>query len=175
MTAMDKTPSHTPMPAPAALSPALSERLLAAMLEAAADPDSDDALEQRLRRLRPAPLGARYEQRLLLAIGRASGGKRRSGSYVRRWAAAAALFVACASGATLFFSGSAEAASAGIASRSVVESKAGGAVQWQEGHTAVRHYEVLYEDSFVLDDGEESTITVRVPNRTQVLVEDEVI
>ncbi len=166
------------MPAAAVLPEALTRRFLAAMQAASDECACGGEAERILRRLQPAPLTPAREKRLRTAMkgAAAPSSYSRVWRYVQRWGAAAAVFIIGVIGVASFASGQAEARSAsGIACRSVVESRVGGSVQWHEGQTAVRHCEVLYEDSFVLDDGEDSTITVRVPNRTRVLVEDEVI
>ncbi len=173
---MNDEPHAASMP-PAALRPELTERFLSAM-QAASAAEAGDELERRLRRLRPAPVEAQREQAWLermqvAAVRRSHGG---AWSRLHRWGAAAALFVLCTSGSVLIMNGSAQATvPSGLACRSVMESRAGETVEWHEGQTALRACDVLYEDSFVLDGEEDSTITVRVPVRTQVMIEDEVI
>ncbi len=163
--------------APAALRPELAERFLAAMQAASAE-EGGDELERRLRRLRPAPVGAAREQAWLQGMREAD--RRRSYRYgwyrLHRWGVAAVLFLMCTSGSVLMMNSSAMATvPSGLACRSLMESRAGDAVEWHEGQGALRSCEVLYEDSFILDGEEDSTITVRVPVRTQVMVEEEVI
>ncbi len=163
---------------PAALPPGLADRLLSAMQGVVAEEASYAEEERQLRRLSPAPLDAPRETRLLGAMHAAAKRLLHSGvSYVRRWAAAAAaLVLLLGGGAALLLSNSAEADdSPGLASRSVIQAKVASSVQWRDSHTAVRHCDVTYEDAFVLDDGDNATITVRVPNRTTIVLEDEVI
>ncbi len=173
----DELPDTFPS-SPAALRPELEARFLSAMREASAE-ECGDELERRLRRLRPAPVTAARERAWLQKM--QAGVRRRLpiiGSWGRlyRWSAAAALFVLCTSGSILMMNSSAMATvPAGLACRSLMESRTGDSVEWHEGQVALRSCDVLYEDSFILDGEEDSTITVRVPVRTQVLVEEEVI
>ncbi len=169
----DETSGATLPPAP--LRPELAERFLAAM-QAASAAGGEDELERRLRQLHPAPLGVEREQNWLAGMQRGSARPSYRAGWLYRWSAAAALFLLCTAGSFLMLNGRAAASvPSGLACRSVVETRTSDSVQWQEGHTALRSCEVLYEDAFVLDGDEDSTITVRVPVRTQVVYEDEVI
>ncbi len=176
MSTQHDEPSGFTIP-PAPLRPELAERFLSAMQGAAAE-QGGDKLERHLRRLKPAPIGEGRQQVWFRAMSRGNNHRSYQTGWrsLYRWSAAAALFVLCTSGSFLMMNGSASATMvSGLACRSVLESRAGDAVQWQEGQPALRSCEVLYEDSFVLDGEEESTITVRVPVRTQVMIEEEVI
>ncbi len=163
---------------PSPLRADLAERFLTAMQEASSA-EGEEELERRLRRLRPAPVYAARHQAWSEGMRKAAAYQRyrHSGRYrLHRWGAAAALFVLCASGGVLMMNNRASATVvSGLVCRNIVETHTGDAVQWQDGHTALRSCDVLYEDSFVLDGEEDSTITVRVPVRTQVMIEDEVI
>ncbi len=161
---------------PSALRPELAARFLAAMQHAAAD-DGVEELEARLRRLSPAPLGQEHSRNWLAAMQAAPVVHHGSAWYrFSRWSAAAALFFLCSVAGLLMVNSRASATvPTSLAYRSVLDSHAAEAVQWHEGQTPLRSCEVLYEDSFVLDGEEGSTITVRVPVRTQVMIEEEVI
>ncbi len=163
--------------APAALRPELAERFLSAMQQAAGEEELAAGLEQRLRRLSPAPLGDKHTRRCLNAMQAPPVSRYDAARYrLHRWGVAAVLFLLCSAGVFMVVNSSAMATvPAGLACRIVKESHAGETVQWGEGQTALRTCDVLYEDSFVLDGEEDSTITVRVPVRTRVLIEDEVI
>ncbi len=176
MTAMNEEPDTRAF-SPAALRPELAARFLSAMQAASAE-EAGDELEHRLRRLQPAPVGAARQQAWLGGMQRAASRRsvQRGWVHLYRWSAAAALFVLCTSGGVLMMNSSAMATEpSGLACRSVMEAHKGGDVQWHDGQTALRSCEVLYEDSFVLDGDEGSTITVRVPVRTRVMIEEEVI
>ncbi len=164
--------------APAALRPELTERFLFAMQQAAEEQGGSE-LEGRLRRLRPAAIGMARQQSWACAMQAAAAprySRRSVWSRFSRWSAAAALFILCTSGSLLVMNSSAQATvPAGLACRSLMETRAADEVQWQDGTRALRSCEVLYEDSFILDGEEGSTITVRVPVRTQLLLEEEVI
>ncbi len=164
---------------PAPLRPELAARFLSAMQAASAE-EAGDELERCLRRLRPASVGDRRSSAWLERMrGAAVCRSSRHGGWAQfsRWSTAAALFVLCASGGVLMLNSSALATepTGGLACRSVMEARTGGEVMWHEGQTALRSCDVLYEDSFVLDGDEGSTITVRVPVRTRVMIEEEVI
>ena len=168
---------------PTALSEALRGRLLAAMNNAAEEERSERDLEAQLRHLSPAPLSPRLAARVGVRMCLKAADVRTEQHHCtyRRplwqpWAAAAVLALFCVGGGLSLFTGSAAADTAqGLASRSVLESHSGDAVQWQEDGGAVRSYEVLYEDSFVMEAGDGMKVMVRVPNRAQVQVEEEVL
>ncbi len=63
----------------------------------------------------------------------------------------------------------------GLTSRHVVKTEVTSEVEWQEKDKPVRSYEVLYEDSFVMEQSEDLTIVIHVPTRVQVELEEELI
>ena len=60
----------------------------------------------------------------------------------------------------------------GLMRRNVINSRGIDKVEWRRGEAPVRHYEVTYEDAFVLD-ADDTTTVIRVPNTTEVEVEEE--
>ena len=66
----------------------------------------------------------------------------------------------------------AEGDNQGLVSRNVIDARGTSRVEWRHGQAPVRHYEVVYEDAFVLD-ADDTTTVIRVPNRTDVEVEEE--
>ena len=162
---------------PAAMPAALQSRLLAAMQQAADEEQECREVEQLLRRLRPAPMPARLVGQLgvqmYVEAQRTSRRGRRRGYWGRGGAAAAALALCC-TGLALLVPGNAVAESdnQGLVSRNVIDARSTGRVEWRHGGVPVRHYEVVYEDSFVLE-AEDTTTVIRVPNRTEVEVEEE--
>ncbi len=166
---------------PASLPPGLSGRFLTAMLAASRQPESEDELTRRLRRLKPARLGAQRESRLhrvletrqlqpvhLLRYG---------WQHLCRWAGAAAVLALLGTAAVLMIPGNAAASVelSGYAGRSIIFSEAGDEVQWQDGQVPLRSYDVTYEDALIIEGEDNMSIEVRVPNRTTVMIEDEVI
>lgn len=168
------TESTTPAPLPAAL----QNRLLAAMNQAADEERECREVEQLLRRLRPSALTARMAGQLGVQMYvEASRGKRpaRRSYWLRGSAAvAAALLVSGVGGVALMLPGSAvaENENQGLVSRNIIESRSTNRVEWRRGEAPVRHYQVIYEDAFVLDD-EGTTTVIRVPNTTEVEVEED--
>lgn len=165
--------------APAALPAALRNRLLAAMQEAAAGVDEDAALEARLRRcLSPAPMPPRMQGRLGVQMCLQAVQERRKwySFLLQRSGAMAASLVLGVGCALAFYGGGASASTPqqGLVSRSVLDSRGGADVVW-ENATPVRRYDVVYEDALVIEDEEGMTIMVRVPNRRMVTVEEEVL
>lgn len=163
---------------PAAMPAGLQERLLAAMQKAAGEEHECRDVEQLLERFQPAPLSMRLTGRLSGAVYvAAQQSRQRSRGYMgwRRGAVAAAaalaLFVA---GGSLLLPGSAVAQgdNQGLVSRNVIDSRSSGKVEWRRGEAPVRHYQVIYEDSFVLE-SEGTTTVIRVPNTADVEVEED--
>ena len=162
---------------PAAMPAALQSRLLAAMQQAADEEHECREVEQLLRRLSPAPMPARLVGQLgvqmyVEAQQTTRRGRRRA--YWGRGGAAAAALALCCTGLALLVPGNAVAESdnQGLVSRNVIDARSTGRVEWRHGEVPVRHYEVVYEDAFVLE-AEDTTTVIRVPNRTEVEVEEE--
>lgn len=158
---------------------ALQERLLTAMQQASQEEAECREMEQLLRRLKPAGMPARLVgllgvQMFVESQQQRHGGRRRA--YWRRGgAAAAAVLLFGVVGATLLVPRHAVAESApqGLVSRNVIETQKTSRVEWRHGEAPVRHYEVVYEDSFVLEDDEDTTLIIQVPNRTEVEIEED--
>lgn len=171
----DFTPRST---APAALPAELQARLLGAMQQASAEERECREMEQLLRRLRPTELPTRLAGRLGVQMYVEAQQSRRSGrrrSYWWRGSAAAAAAVALFAGAgALFMPGSAvaEGSDQGLVSRNIIQSSGSNRVEWRRGEAPVRHYQVVYEDAFVLE-VDDTTTVIRVPNTTEVEVEEE--
>lgn len=162
---------------PAAMPAALQSRLLAAMQQAADEEHECREVEQLLRRLSPAPMPARLVGQLgvqmyVEAQQTTRRGRRRA--YWGRGGAAAAALALCCTGLALLVPGNAVAESdnQGLVSRNVIDARSTGRVEWRHGEVPVRHYEVVYEDAFVLE-AEDTTTVIRVPNRTEVEVEED--
>ena len=162
---------------PAAMPAALQSRLLAAMQQAADEEHECREVEQLLRRLSPAPMPARLVGQLgvqmyVEAQQTTRRGRRRA--YWGRGGAAAAALALCCTGLALLVPGNAVAESdnQGLVSRNVIDARSTGRVEWRHGEVPVRHNEVVYEDAFVLE-AEDTTTVIRVPNRTEVEVEEE--
>ncbi len=160
---------------PASLPAALQERLLAAMQQASDEESGCREMEQLLRRMRPAALPARLTGRLGVQMYVEAQQKRRRRSYWWRVGTAAAALVLCASGMTLLMPGTAVAeadANQGLVSRNIIDARSSNRVEWRRGEAPVRHYEVVYEDAFVLE-ADDTTTVIRVPNTTQVEIEED--
>lgn len=160
---------------PAELPEALQKRLLAAMQQASDEEQECRETEQLLRRLRPAEMPARLVGQLgvqMYVEARQSRSPRRR--YWLQGSAAAAVLALFATGGMLMMPGSAvaENENQGLMSRNVIEAKDTRKVEWRRGEAPVRHYEVIYEDAFVLDAGDTTTV-IRVPNTTKVEVEED--
>lgn len=165
------------MPAPAALPEALQQRLISAMQTAQQEEMEFRDLEEKLKTLSPAPLSpfaeGRMGVRMYLAAGEYRKQRAAAPSYFsRQVAAVAALALCCVGGGFALYNGSAVAhtASEGMVSRNVLETKAVQEVQWSQDSAPVRCYDVLYEDSFTLEADDDMSVSVRVPNRMQVVV-----
>lgn len=166
---------ETATTAPAALPEALQKRLLAAMQQASDEEQNCREVEQMLRRLRPAPLPSRLVGQLgvrmyLTAQQRHYSWRR----YMRRGGLAAAILFFLVAGGMMLVPGSAvaENENKGLVSRNIIESRSADRVEWRRGDAPVRHYTVVYEDAFVMD-AEETTTVIRVPNTTDVEVEED--
>ncbi len=161
--------------APAPLQPALQNRLLKAMRQAADEEKECREVELLLRRLRPAALPARLTGRLGVQM-YVESQQRRRGGYRRYWlrGGVAAALLLFATGGALLVPGSAvaENENQGLVSRNIIESRSTGKVEWRRGEAPVRHYQVIYEDAFVLESDDVTTV-IRVPNTTQVEVEED--
>lgn len=175
-TPSDFTPQST---TPAALPAELQARLLGAMQLAAAEERECREMEQLLRRLRPADVPTRLAGKLgvqMYVEAQQSRGASLRRGYWRRGsaAAAAAVLLLMLGGGAFLVPGSAvaEDAEQGLVSRNVINSRSTDKVEWRRGEAPVRHYEVIYEDAFVLD-ADDTTTVIRVPNTTQVEVEEE--
>ncbi len=176
MNEMNDEPRFPAIPA-AALRPELAGRFLSAMQAASAEERSDE-LERRLRRLTPAPVGEQRSRAWLAGMQGAASSRASRSAWRRlyRWGAAAALFALCTWGSVLMLNGGVwEDAPSSLVCRSVIDSCEDEAVQWQDGQLAFLPCDVLYEDSFILDGDDDCTITVRVPVRSRVMLEEEVI
>jgi hypothetical protein len=168
---MMKTPDFNPEKlTPAALPAALEERLLSAMLQASEEERECREMEQLLRRMRPADMPARVVGHLgvqmhLAAQSHADSRRRKyrfSGGVV---AAAAAVLMLAVATPLLLLPGNAVAENEqqGIVSRNIIEPRGEKRVEWRRGGAPRLHYQVLYEDKFVLDQGDSTTV-IRVPN-----------
>lgn len=176
---MNSTPDiSTASTQPAALPPALQERLLAAMHQAVDEERNCREVEQVLRRMQPAPLSTQLAGRVSGQMYVASQMRlysRRSYAYWWRGSAVAAAAVALVMvGGSMLLPGSAVAQSdnQGLVGRNIIDSRGMDRVVWRRGEAPVRHYEVIYEDSFVLETDDTTTV-IRVPNRAEVEVEEE--
>lgn len=177
---MTTPPDFKPMSTtPAALPAELQARLLGAMQQASSEERECREMEQLLRRLRPADVPARLVGRLGVQMyveaqqSRQSATRRRSYRWRGSAAAAAALALMVGGGALLLpGSAVAEGDDQGLMSRNIINSRCTNKVEWRRGEAPVRHYEVIYEDAFVLDTDDTTTV-IRVPNTTEVEVEEE--
>lgn len=167
---------------PAALPAALRDRLLSAMNSAAEEERADRETEALLRRLSPAAVPARLSARVGVRMCLTAVEERRghtAASYSRklmwhRFAAAASVIFFCVAGTFTLVTGNAAAdTTQGLMSRSVLEAQAE-SVQWQDG-APVRSYLVTYEDEFVMDADDDMKVMVRVPNRTEVQVDEDIL
>lgn len=160
----------------AALPAGLQTKLLAAMQQAADEEHEFRKVEQVLHRMRPAELSSRLVGRLGVQMYLTAQQKRHSGhwrAWLRGGAAAAALALCVGSGALLLpGSAVAEGNDQGLVGRNVIDSRSTGKVVWRRGEAPVRHYQVIYEDSFVLEEDDTTTV-IRVPNTTEVEVEED--
>lgn len=163
--------------APAALSAALRGRLLSAMNAEARQSREERETECLLALLSPAPLSVTFRARLSGLLRRTARSVKPAPAVYRRplfrWAVAAAMVLLCVPVSMSLF-GTA-AAQPGLASRSVLERTGGDDIIWQENGDPVRRYDVVYEDSLILPGEDDTTLVIRVPNRTTVHVKGEVI
>lgn len=165
---------------PSALPAALRERLLSSMQQAAEDCRGEAQLEQLLRqKFSPAPMPPRMEGRLGVQMYLQAVEEHRKwySFLLHRTGAAAAALVICV-GATLAFYGSHAMAGAegqGQVSRSVLDTYGDEDIRWEQNGVPVRRCDVLYEDTFVMEDEGGMTIMVRVPNRRTITIEEEVL
>ena len=161
---------------PAPLPAELHNQFLAAMQEASEEEEELRRIEDILRLMRPAELPAHLAGQFGVAM-YVEAQKHRKGyrrKYMLRAGAVAAALMLCIGSGALLVPGSAVAGDDkdGLVSRNVIEAQSAGKVEWRHGGAPVRHYQVIYEDSFVLDtDG--TTTVIRVPNTTEVEVEEE--
>lgn len=167
---------------PAALPAALRERLLGAMTAAAEEERADRETEALLRRLSPAPLSPRLSARLGVQMclsaadvrsGHVTAGYQRRLLWHRAAAAASVVLLGGIASLTLVTGNAAADTTQGLMSRCVLDSCAQG-VEWQNG-APVRNYVVTYEDEFVMDADDDMKVMVRVPNRTEVTVEEDIL
>ena len=166
---------------PAAMPAGLQSRLLAAMQQAADEEHECREVEQLLRRLKPAAMPARlvgqlgvqmYVEAQQQQVGVAS---RRYGWWRGGAVAGIAAALMAAVGIPLLVPGNAvaEADGQGLVSRNVIDARGAGRVEWRHGAAPVRRYEVIYEDTFMLEDDGDTTTIIQVPNRTEVEIEEE--
>ncbi len=165
--------------APAPLATELRERMLRAMQETETEVTEDLEMECRLAQLQPAPLpAALYERytRQMQTAQRSTAHRPYSSRLVWRMAATAGVILLGVCGvSTTLQSIQGEDAAQGLVRRSVLARSEGNTIQWEGNDTALRQYEVMYEDSFVLTGDDDTTLVIRVPNRTTVSVWGEVI
>ena len=167
--------TETATTAPAALPATLQKRLLAAMQQASEEEQECREVEQMLRRLRPAALPSRLAGQLGVRMYLAAQQRRHSlRQYLQRGGLAAAIVFFLVAGGVMLVPGSAvaENENQGLVSRNIIESRGADRVEWRRGDAPVRHYTVVYEDAFVLD-AEDTTTVIRVPNTPDVEVEED--
>jgi len=131
-------------------------------------------------RLAPAPPALPLRLRLVGCLKEAASPFRRERAGTRfRWkragAVAASVLLLAAGGALLFSESRREGDVAAYTSRSVIETQGSPTLQWQDGLIPVQRYEVTYEDSFVLPGDDDTTLVIRVPNRTTINVREDII
>lgn len=168
----------------APLPAALKTRLHAVMHAARAEAQQDEEWEKWLaEQLVPAPLSPSLRSRLGHRVSAASRRFRPWGvfsSYGWRREGAIAASVAVLVGAGGWFLSDLFGVNGGenvpaYTSRSVIESRGSDEVQWQDGLIPIHRYEVTYEDSFVLPGDDDTTLVIRVPNRTTIRVRGDII
>lgn len=160
----------------APLSEPLRNRLLAAMQGASAEEAALRCTEERLRRLSPAAMPMRMMGQLGMNMYVAAA-KRRVRVPGFNWLhhSAAAVLVCCAiAGFALYGNAVADQDPQGLVTRGVLNTQENETVTWNEDSTPMRSYEVIYEDYFVMEDSD-TTVTVRVPNTTQVTIPAEIL
>jgi hypothetical protein len=134
-----------------------------------------EEVERLLRRLRPAALPARLVGQLGVSMYLEAQRRRHPlRQYLQRGGLAAAIVFFLVAGGVMLAPGSAvaEGENPGHVGRNIITSRGAARVEWRRGDAPVRHYTVLYEDSFVLD-AEDTTTVIRVPNTTDVEVEED--
>ncbi|MDO4817861.1 MAG: hypothetical protein Q3986_05480 [Akkermansia sp.] len=156
---------------------ALEGRLLAAMQAASAEGADLQRTEAQLRRLEPAPVPLGMLGRMGVAVYMAAARHRLRRVVFGRWAGrtAAALILGCMVGG-FFMLGTAVADSEQQAQvrRCLLDTHGNERINWDNPTLPTRSYEVIYEDSFVLDDGD-TTYTALVPATVTVTVPAEVL
>ena len=172
------TDIETATTVPSALPAGLQKRLLEAMQQAADEEHECREVEQLLRRMQPAAMPARLVGQLgvQMYVASAQASRKYRFSWGRGSAVAGiAAALLAAVGLPLLLPGNAvaEGDNQGLVSRNVIDARGTGRVEWRHGETPVRRYEVLYEDSFMLDDEEGATMIIQVPCKTEVEVEEE--
>ncbi len=163
----------TPLPAH------LRDRMLHAMEESGQDAREDLDMECMLARLQARHLPTTLRNNSLSCMRQAQRSAVHRPYSRRSWGRLAA--VACVAIMGVFgiattlqeMTGGTEAQ--GLARRSVLERTGGKTVQWAADGAPVLEYEVMYEDSFVLSGGDNTTLVIRVPNKTIVSEKGEVI
>lgn len=160
----------------APLPEALHARLLAAMQNASAEERALRSTEERLRRLSPAAMPLSMMGRLGMNMYVAAAGQenRRTGYGWLHHSAAAALVCCAVAGFALYGNATAGPEPQGLVTRGVLDSHENDTVIWNGDATPMRSYEVIYEDFFVMEDGD-TTVTVRVPNTTRITVPAEIL
>lgn len=164
---------------PAPMSDALFNRLLTAMVQASDEADGEQEekeiqeMESVLRKLSPAPLPAHVAMKLGVQMQLAQVMKRKN-YWLRSGVAAAAALVLFAAGGAISVSGNAVAdgEKETLVGRSIIDTRRAKEMIWKDEHSPVRKFEVIYEDSFMLED-EGTTTLIRVPNTAEVEVEEE--
>lgn len=168
---------------PAPLTEDQFARFLGAMESAAHDslpPADEEELEDALHTLEPAPLGAVRESRLAAAM-EATFPRRRLRGYGswQGWASACAACLALVAGLAWMAGGGGRIAphdeSLGQVNRQVLESRED-SLRWDRASgKPYLTYNVLYQDSFYLDDDATGCVVISVPNRCRVEVPQEEI
>ncbi len=163
----------TPLPA------GLRDRMLHAMEEAGQETREDLDMECLLARMQPTPLPTEVQMRSTTHMQKAqSSTNYRPYSKRKIWrisAAAGILMLGIWGVSTSLQSISGAEEPQGLVRRSVLERTGGDTVQWESNDTPMFQYDVMYEDSFVLTGEDDTTLVIRVPNRTTVSVRGEVI
>lgn len=156
---------------------ALEGRLLAAMHAASAESAELQRTEERMRRLEPAPMPLGALGRMGVAMYMAASRHKLRRVVFGRWLGrAAAVLILCCMGGGVFMLGTAVAGSGEQAQvcRCRINAHGHERINWDNPALPTRSYEVIYEDSFVLDDGD-TTYTALVPATVTVTVPAEVL
>lgn len=165
--------SPTPMP------DGLRRRMLGAMQQASNETHEDFEQECKLKRLYPASIPDKLKATCHRHMRQAQQASLHHPYPTRIWwraAAVACVAIAgvCGIGSSVLSALGADDAQ-GLAHRSVLERTGGETVKWAANGVPMRQYEVMYEDSFVLAGEDDTTLVIRVPNRTTISVKGEVI